>query len=192
MDFLQDRPELLAVALFFARILDVSIGTLRTILIIRGYRIEGSVLGFLEILIWVAAAAQVITNLEAWYLAVAYAAGFAAGNYVGSWLESRLALGAEIVRAISKSPQVNLTERLHRERYDVVKMAGQAPEGVPVEVLLVVESRRRVPRLLRLVHETDPEAVCTISDVRIPAKRMPRSARWPAIRGGWRNSTKRK
>lgn len=66
MGILQDQPTLLAAAIFCARILDVSIGTLRTILIIRGYRVEGSILGFLEILIWLAAAAQVITKLEAW------------------------------------------------------------------------------------------------------------------------------
>lgn len=123
---------------------------------------------------------------------VAYAAGYAVGNYVGSWLESRLALGAEIVRAISANPQVNLTERVHREHFGVVELAGQAPDGIPVEVLLVVESRRRVPRLLQLIQETDPEAVCTISDVRIPAKRLPRSAQRPGILGGWRNSTRRK
>jgi uncharacterized protein YebE (UPF0316 family) len=192
MEFLQDRPELLAIAIFLARILDVSIGTLRTILIIRGYRIGGSVLGFLEVLIWVTASAQVIMNLDAWYLVLAYAGGFAVGNYVGSWLESRLALGAEIVRAISKDPRVKLKERIGQEHFGVVELAGRATDGAPVEVLLVVEARRRVPRLIELIHDTDPEAVCSISDVRIPAMRMPRPARLPAILGGWRNWTIRK
>lgn len=192
MDLFQDQPALLAAAIFVARILDVSIGTLRTILIIRGYRISGSVLGLFEVLIWVAAAAQVITNLEEWYLVVAYAGGYAAGNYVGSWLDSRLALGAEIVRAISKNPQVDLKARLQRERFGVVELAGRTPDGGPVEVLLVVESRRRVPGLLRLIQEADPEAVCTISDVRIPAKHVPREAARLGLAGGWRNWANRK
>lgn len=192
MDLLHDQPALLAVAIYFARILDVSIGTLRTILIIRGYRLVGSLLGFLEIFLWVAAAAQVITRLEEWYLVVAYAAGFATGNYVGSWLEARLALGTEIVRTISRDPEIRLKERLHQERFGVVELVGRSPDGAPVEVLFAIESRRRVPHLLRLIRETDPSAVCTVSDVRIPARRVPRSSRWPAFAGGWRNSTKRK
>lgn len=192
MDILSDQPGLLALAIFLARILDVSIGTLRTILIIRGHRVEGAVLGFFEILIWVGAAAQVITRLEEWYLVLAYAGGFATGNYVGSWLESRLALGSEIVRAISTAG-VNLRERLDQEGFGVVALAGQAAGGTPVEVLFVVESRRRVPRLLHVIEEADPECVYSISDVRQPARRTPVfSTRRPLLRGGWRDRSKRK
>jgi uncharacterized protein YebE (UPF0316 family) len=192
MNVFQDQPELLALLIFFARILDVSIGTVRTILIFRGYRTRGAILGFFEILVWVVAVAQVIANLEEWYLVVAYAGGFAAGNYVGSWIESRLALGTEIVRAISRNPAVDLKRQLHRRHLDVVELTGRDPDDAPVEVLFVVESRRRVPALLRSIQEMDPEALCTISDVRIPSRRAPGPARWPVLRGGWRDRTMRK
>lgn len=191
MDYLQDQPGLLAVAIFLARILDVSIGTVRTILIIRGHRVLGALLGFVEILIWVGAAAQVITNLGTWYLVVAYAGGFATGNYAGSWIEARLALGSEIVRAISTDPDIDLGGRLRRERFDVLELTGRGMAG-PVEVLLVMESRRRVPRLLQLIGETDPAAMCTISDVRVPARQGSPLPRGPVIRGGWWSHTKRK
>lgn len=192
MDLLSDHPALFAVAIFLARILDVSIGTLRTILIIRGYRLEGSLLGFLEILIWVTAVGQVITNLESWYLVVGYAAGFACGNYVGSWLEAKLALGTEIVRAISRNPESNLREQLDREGFGLVQLAGSAADGSPVDVLFVVESRRRVPRLLRAIEEADPGAVCSISDVKHPAARSARAVPRTPLRGGWRTRAKRK
>jgi uncharacterized protein YebE (UPF0316 family) len=191
MNLLHEHPELLAVAIFLARVVDVSIGTVRTILIFRGYRLAGAVLGFFEILIWVSAVAQVITRLEEWYLVVAYASGYAVGNYVGSWIESRLALGSEIVRAISRNADVNLKQRLHLAGYGVIDLAGHASDGDPVEVLLMVEPRRRVRKLLRLIHETDPESVCTVSDVRIPRREIPSPGRVPGVRGGWRSAAKR-
>ncbi|MCA9319888.1 MAG: DUF2179 domain-containing protein, partial [Planctomycetes bacterium] len=91
MDFLHEYPALLALVIFLARIGDVSIGTLRTILVFRGRSIPAAVLGFFEVLIWITAAGQVIRNLDAWYLTIAYAGGFAMGNIVGIWLESKLA-----------------------------------------------------------------------------------------------------
>jgi uncharacterized protein YebE (UPF0316 family) len=97
MDFSQLPPWLLALAIFSARIVDVSLGTLRTIVVFRGYPIVAAVLGFFEILVWLVAAGQVFQNLGAWYLAIAYAGGFAAGNIVGMWFESKLAMGSELV-----------------------------------------------------------------------------------------------
>ena len=166
MDFLGDSPALLSVAVFFARVFDVSLGTLRTILVFRAYRIRAALIGFVEILIWVAAASVVLRDLSAWYVAVSYAGGFATGNYVGIWLESKLAMGMELVRAISASPDIALAKRLREDDFSVTELDGHDDDGVPVEVLLVVEERRRLPQLLRLIERTDPEAVYTISDVK--------------------------
>jgi uncharacterized protein YebE (UPF0316 family) len=165
MDAFFDQPAVLVVAIFLARIGDVSLSTLRTILVFRGHRYIAAGIGFFETLLWLAAAAKVLQNLDTWYLAVAYAAGFASGNIVGIWLESKLAMGVELVRAVSKNPSVDLAKRLNAQGYDVVQLAGSRSGG-PVEVLLVVEKRRRIRNLLRFIDQVDPEAYCTVSDVK--------------------------
>ncbi|MFT7461986.1 MAG: hypothetical protein ACI9EF_000321 [Pseudohongiellaceae bacterium] len=147
-------------------------GTVRTILVIRGHKLAAAVIGFFEILIWLLAASQVLQQLDKWYLAVAYAGGFALGNITGMWLEGRLALGVELVRAISRSGDVNLAAELRSHGYSITQMTGMSDTDQPVEVLLVVESRRRVPELLDVIHEADPDALCTISDVRRYAPRV--------------------
>jgi uncharacterized protein YebE (UPF0316 family) len=165
MELIMASPWLLTGVIFLARILDVSLGTLRTLLVIRSYRFYAALLGFLETVVWVLAAAQVLRNLNAWYLVVAYAAGFAAGNVVGIWLESKLAVGMELVRAISENREIHLAERLRAARYGVIELAGT--DGLrPVEVLLITERRRKVPGLLSLIKTLDPTAVCTISDAK--------------------------
>ena len=165
MEWIQASPWLLSGAIFVARILDVSLGTLRTILVIRSYRFYAALLGFLETGIWVVAAAQVLRNLDAWYLVIAYAGGFAAGNVAGIWLESKLAVGTELVRAISENREIRLAERLRASRYGVIELSGSDGHR-PVEVLLINEKRRKTPRLLSLIRSWDPTAVCTISDVK--------------------------
>lgn len=167
MDLLSDSPWLLAFLIFAARVADVSMGTLRTILVIRGHSLAAMGIGFVETLIWITASAQVISNIgEAWYLAGAYAGGFAAGTYVGIMIENKLAIGTELVRAVSLDPDINLAARLRGEGYDVVEIQAEKEDAVPVEVLLVVERRRRVPRLLQVIDENDPSAYYTVSDVK--------------------------
>ena len=94
-------PWLLAIAIFTARVTDVSLGTVRTIMVFRSRRLLASAIGFVESVIWVLAISQIVGNLDHWYLIAAYAAGFATGNYVGIWVEAKLAIGHELVRVVS-------------------------------------------------------------------------------------------
>jgi uncharacterized protein YebE (UPF0316 family) len=188
-----DAPAwILAPAIFFARIVDVSMGTLRTIFVFRGFRLWAATIGFFEILLWLSAAGQVFTNLDRWYLAVAYAGGFAAGNIVGSWIESKVAMGHELARIVSPSPTTDLAGILRTNGYDAVKLEGSDGRGGRVEVLLVVETRREMPRLLDLVHRSDPSALWTLNDVkRRPDATIPWFKR-VLMREDWRRPGKRK
>jgi len=151
--------------IFFARVADVSLGTFRTIVVFRGHKILASVIGFFEIIIWLVAAAQVLTNLDQWYLALAYASGFAVGNYVGISIESRFAIGSELIRCISFNRDV-LAEVLRRDGFKVVSFDGDMGEGHPVELLFIIEKRRNVSLLIRRIRELDHTAVYSISDIK--------------------------
>ena len=137
MDLLVEYPYLLVPLIFFARVADVSLGTFRTIVIFRGHKLLAALIGFFEIIIWLVAAAQVLTNLEQWYLALAYASGFAVGNYVGISIESSFAIGNELIRCISFNRDV-LAEKLRNEGFKVVSFDGDMGESHPVELLLII------------------------------------------------------
>ena len=171
-EFLQNNPMILVPAIFLARVTDVSLGTLRTIVVFKGHRLLAAGLGFVEIMIWLYAAGQVIRNLDAWYLAVAYAGGFAVGNIAGSWLEAKLAMGLELVRILSLDPEVHLAGKLRDLGYEVTSLSGVENATRPVEVLLLIERRRKVPKLLRDVMAIDPTSVCTTNDVKRPSQAL--------------------
>jgi uncharacterized protein YebE (UPF0316 family) len=195
MTFLTElHPALLSLAIFFARIMDVSLGTVRTIVVFRGHRLLAAAIGFFEIIIWVVAAGQVLQNLDAWYLVVAYAGGFGAGNYIGIWMESKLAMGREMVSAISFRADGGLARLLRERGFRAIDVDADMGRGPPVDLVITVTRRRRVPELLQTILEADPEAQYSVSDIKMahegfdPAMLAPRAG----YSGGWRSIMKRK
>ena len=93
---------MLSLVICCARIVDVSLGTLRTVAVVRGQVMEASALGFFEILIWVLAISKVMTTLDNPLNVIGYAAGFALGNAVGILIEQKLAFAGRVM--VSESP----------------------------------------------------------------------------------------
>ena len=164
--FVGTHAWVLVPLIFCARVTDVSLGTCRAIIVVRGHSILAAGIGFFESIIWLLAVSAVIKHIDAWYLALAYGAGFATGTYVGIWLEGRLAIGSELVRAIVFEANYRLADTLRDRGYQAVQLSGSAGAGRPAEVILVVEKRRRIPELLAAIRRDAPGAVYTISDVK--------------------------
>lgn len=113
----------LPLLIFFARMIDVTLMTLRIIFVSRGKRYLAPLLGFVEVFIWIAVVSQVIRGANNLVAYLAYAAGFAAGNYVGIYIENRLAIGTLVVRAIVQAGPRSLGAGPHSEG------AGPAKSG---------------------------------------------------------------
>lgn len=105
--------------IFFARIADVSIGTIRILLLVRGMRLRAAVIGFCEVSIYMIALSIVLGGGKLSPLElVFYAGGFATGNYVGSFLEEKLLSGYALIEVIAESSP------LVRERVENLREAG--------------------------------------------------------------------
>ena len=152
--------------LFALRIVDVSLGTLRTMIIVRGRRAAAAALGFVEVLVWVVAAGSALQHLDSVWHVVAYAGGFAAGNYVGILLEGGLALGTVVVRAIIPDEADGRTARRLRESgYSVTEIDGRGREG-PVDVLNTVVARREAARVIETIETHAPRSFVTVEELR--------------------------
>ncbi|MBD3403961.1 DUF2179 domain-containing protein [candidate division GN15 bacterium] len=153
------------VLIFVARIIDVSIGTIRIILVARDLRATASVLGFFEILIWLAAISQIMQNLTSWENYIAYAAGFAAGTWVGMTIERRLAIGTLLVRVIVPKQADDLIERLILQGHQVTHVPAEGGFG-PVTVLFTIVKRAELSKVVTTIKKFNPSAFYTIEDVR--------------------------
>lgn len=153
--------------IFLARVADVSLGTLRLLLVFRGQRLLGALVGLVEVTIYILALGWVVNRLDEDPLNLLfYALGFAAGSYLGGVIEERLALGIVTVQVIPHSNGGDaLADDLRHQGYGVTVLEGHGREGVR-HVLLITVTRRMLPRLLRLLREREPDAFVTVLDAR--------------------------
>ena len=151
--------------IFFARICDVSIGTMRIVLISRGYRYVAPLLGFVEVLIWLTAISRALASLECVYSYIIYAAGFAAGNYVGMLLEAKLPFGYKSLRVITTKEVSALPLMLRDEGFGVTISDGTGLRG-PVCIIYSLVPKKKLDRFLEIVNILEPNAFITIEEVR--------------------------
>lgn len=179
--------------IFSARICDVTIGTFRIILVSRGERLYASIAGFFEVLIWIVVVSQVMNNLGGILNYVAYAAGFAMGNFIGITLERRLAMGMVVMRVITDKPADELIEHLKQEYHGVTNIAARGVSG-EVRLVLAVIKRKDIPFFLEIVKNYNPKAFVSVEDVRLLSETHlpPRSSGRQKLNTAFRFSLKRK
>lgn len=151
--------------IFLSRVADVSLGTLRFIFLGRGYRKQAACLGFFEVLIWVAAMGEVMGNLNNPVCYVAYAGGFAAGNYAGIWLEEKLRVGTVLLRIVFKQEFSEFTEFLRFRNFGYTLVDGTGTRD-HVKMAFCVTKRKHLEEILNMLHTTNPRSFFTIENVR--------------------------
>lgn len=152
--------------IFAMRIVDVSLGTLRTMIMVRGQRGLAAGIGFVEILVWVLAAGSALQHLDSALHIVAYAGGFATGNYLGIVVENTLALGTVVVRAIIPDEADGQTARYLRAKgYTVTEVDGRGREG-PVDILNAVVQRKEASRVIEAIEAYAPRSFVTVEELR--------------------------
>jgi uncharacterized protein YebE (UPF0316 family) len=182
---------LLPLLIFMARILDVSINTVRIIYVLGGRKLTSTILGFFESFIWLMAIRQIFEHLDNWICYVAYPAGFAAGIFVGMIIEERIAYGKVIVRIITRKDVHPLLQYLNQEyhRYTYVKAEG--PDGVENLVFTVLQ-REKLEELLMRLKEILPTSFYTVEKVNRAAESgavVEQSTRWSIA--SWFSSVKK-
>jgi uncharacterized protein YebE (UPF0316 family) len=157
---------LLGAGLIFAlRVSDMTLDTLRVLVVMRGRKGIAWVLGFCQALIFVIAISTVLSNLDNPLNILGYAAGFATGNVVGMLIEERLAIGHIQLSIISPRRGAALAERLRAEGYAITEISARGKDGV-VTLLSCSVLRKNVAKVQQLVNEVDDSAFITAEDVR--------------------------
>lgn len=151
--------------LFGARVADVSLGTLRTLLLVRNRRLLAASIGFFEVIIYILALNFIFQRLDSHINLVFYGLGFASGNLLGSWLEEKLAFGQVTVQVITLCSPADLATKLRGEGFGVTAVQGQGLEGNHL-ILYVITRRRSLRALLKLIQEWDAQAFVTVLETR--------------------------
>ena len=151
--------------IFSARIIDVSMGTIRVIFVSRGLKYLAPVVGFFEILIWLLAIGQIMKNLSNPMCYIAYAGGFAMGNFIGIHISEKLSIGVVMIRVVTKNDAAQLVDFMKEKNYGVTSVDGHGTSG-QVKVVFTIVPRREVRSVVELIKKFNPHAFYSIEDVR--------------------------
>lgn len=162
--WLDANPLIWPIFIILARMVDVALGTMRTIFVVRGLRGTAAALGFAEVMIWVIAVSGVLQDITL-VKVLSYGVGFALGNACGIWLEQKLAVGQQIVTMISQHHINAVASALRLADYRVTEIPAKGGRG-SVAMCVAIVSRRRAPEVLRIARSVDEDVLTTVEDVR--------------------------
>lgn len=160
---------LLPMFIFFARICDVTLDTLRIIFVSKGMRKIAPFFGFFSVLIWLIAISTIMKNLDNWICYIAYAGGFATGNFVGMVVEEKLALGHEMIRVITRADATDLINELRDNGFGVTSVKAQGADG-EVGVIYIIARRKMIDAILEIINKNNPMAFYTIEAIKFVNK----------------------
>ena len=151
--------------IFLARICDVSIGTLRIIFVSKGNRSIAPVLGFFEVLIWIIAISKIMQNLDNYFNYVAYAAGFATGNFVGMIIEEKLAIGIQMIRVFTNEKGIELVKSLNNNGFGATSVEAHGAKE-KIHLVYSIVHRNELEKVLEVINSFNPKAFFTIEDIK--------------------------
>lgn len=151
--------------IFVARICDVSLAMLRTVLASKGYKQIVPFIGFFEVLIWLAAISQIMNNLNNWVCYIAWAGGYAAGSYFGLYIEEKIALGIQVIRIITNQESDDLVKELKNKNFGITILDAQGARGA-VKLIFTVVPRKSVKEVIEIIQKNTPNSFYSIEDVR--------------------------
>ncbi|HSF83264.1 MAG TPA: DUF5698 domain-containing protein [Anaerolineales bacterium] len=159
--------------IFLLRVSDMTLDTLRVLVVMRGKKSIAWVLGFFQASIFVLAISSVLRDLDNPINVIGYAAGFATGNVIGMMIEEKLAIGHIHISIVSPGRGTAVADHLRTQGYAVTEIPARGKDGM-VTMLNCDVLRRHVDRVRKLVNDIDQDAFITAEDMR------------PVRRGFWR------
>jgi uncharacterized protein YebE (UPF0316 family) len=155
------------ILILVVKMIEVTLATTRIVLITRGERVKGAIIGFFEVCIWVVLVSTVLKDITSDpFKILVYAIGFSLGNYVGSVFEEKLGIGTSRLEAIVKEEDgVELVNKIREFGYAVTVVSG---DGMSFKrsVLIMHVKRKQAKNLVKLIHGYEKNVVITINEIK--------------------------
>ncbi|MDR0555297.1 MAG: DUF5698 domain-containing protein [Treponema sp.] len=164
--FFTAAPPAELILILFSKVIEVTLGTLRAILINKGYRREGTLLSFFEIILWTFVASRVIMGIaDAPVKGIVYSVGFSLGIYLGSRIESFIALGKVLIQTIiAKESSEAMVSLLRSRGYAVTTMDAHGRDSDKT-VLMIFANRKGKEEIIREISRIDSGAMIITNDI---------------------------
>ena len=184
-----DNTLLIGILIFFARVLDVTTGTIRTISIVHGRSWVAFGLGFIEVTLWLVVVSTIVPVItEKPILVLFYALGFSTGNVVGISVEKRLMLGSGVLQLYTPNKSLEIVESIRAAGYPATVFSGKGREG-DISAIHTIGARKDLEKALKIAQKIEPD-IFYITTNTGSVRRLKNTL--PMRPTGWRSVLKRK
>ncbi len=149
---------LLCIKIFFVRILDVSLGTIVTVLTVKGKKVIATIIGFIDVMIWFLIVKEALnTNIESIWIALSYSGGYALGTYIGTTLSNNLIRGKVTVQVVTNN-DTNSIDKIRDEGYAVSEIPCFGKNGIEKRMLFIEVDNKKLNSLRKIIKDIDENA----------------------------------
>ncbi len=158
----------LCIKIFLVRILDVSLGTLRTIITVKGRNTLASMVGFIEVFVWFVIAREALnTDVDSIWIAISYSLGFATGTYIGGVLSDHFISGTLSVQVVTSSKDRRILNKIREEGYgmSVIDIRGK-DDGQEKYMLFIEINKKNMSHLKNMIKKIDEKAFIVVNETK--------------------------
>ncbi len=158
----------LCIIIFFGRILDVSLSTVKTVLIMKNRPVIATIFSLIEISVWFLVVREALTRTEGIvWIAIAYAAGFAIGTYVGSIIATKSIKGTVRVQVITTNDDEKIIETIREKGFAVTVVSVRGKDKIKEKFMLYIEVNNKSLKCLKqLIKTIDPQAFIVVNETK--------------------------
>ena len=147
-----------------ARICDVSLGTVRTMFVVKGNKFIATLIAFVEVIIWFFAAKEALnTNLKSLWIIISYAAGYATGTFIGTLINEFFIAGIYNIQVVSSKIDDAAIERIKRNNFGVSVINTLDDK----KILFLEINKKRYKECLKLLKECDLECFIVVNESKV-------------------------
>ena len=158
----------LCLKIFLVRILDVSLGTIRTIITVKGRNILASAVGFIEVFVWFLIVREALnTDSTSIWIAISYSFGFATGTFIGGVLSDKFISGNLGVQVVTSNKDDNMVNVLRDNGYALSVVDIRGKEESNEKYMLFIEiNKKKINHLKRLIKKLDENAFVVVNETK--------------------------
>lgn len=157
----------LCIQIYFARILDVTLNTIRTFYTLKGKSTISTIISFFEVLVWFLVAREALNiNLNSVWIPISYALGYATGNLLGSFISNNY-IKTEINVTVITKKNNNLVNILRDNEYEIsIIDLKNSFDNIKKQMLIIETNKKNYKRLIHIIKSYDINSCIMVSDIK--------------------------
>lgn len=157
----------LCIKIFFVRIIDVSLGTIVTVLTVKGKRLLATIVGFIDVIIWFLVVKEALnTNINSLWIPISYASGYAIGTFVGTTISNDLIKGKVSIQVIVDGNKKNKINNIRDEGYAVSQIDCTGKDNAKKLMLFIEADKKHLKHLKNIINNIDKKAFITVNETK--------------------------